>query len=78
MKQHEEWIVGQKKKPLARKPFSAPDSDADLRNARKRRNSWEPQVIVPQQVDLPLNRTDRDEVVIPAAPNGRSLVNGRL
>lgn len=66
----------QKKKPLARKPAVAPD--ADLRNARKRRNSWEPQVIVPQQVDLPLNQPARDEVVVPAAPNGRSLVNGRL
>jgi hypothetical protein len=68
--------VRQKKKPLARKPAVAPD--ADLRNARKRRNSWEPQVIVPQQVDLPLNRPDNHEVVVPAAANGRSLVNGRL
>ncbi len=62
----------QKKKPLDRKPATP---DADL---RKRRNSWEPQVIVPQQVDLPLRQPDRDEVVVPAAPNGRSLINGRL
>ncbi len=67
----------QKKKPLARKP-AAPDPDAGLRNARKRRNSWEPQVIVPQQVDLPLNRPDDRKVVVPAAANGRSLINGRL
>ena len=66
----------QKKKPLARKPAATPD--ADLRNTRKRRNSWEPQVIVPQQVDLPLRQSDRDEVVVPVAPNGRSLINGRL
>ncbi len=66
----------QKKKPPGRQPAVTPD--AELRNARKRRNSWEPQVIVPQQVDLPLIRTDRDEVAVPAAPNGRSLVNGRL
>ena len=66
----------QKKKPLARRPAATPD--ADLRNARKRRNSWEPQVIVPQQVDLPLNQPSRDEVMVPAAPNGRSLINGRL
>ena len=66
----------QKKKTLTRKP--AITQDADLRNTRRRRNAWEPQVIVPQQVDLPLNRTDRDDVVIAAAPNGRSLVNGRL
>ena len=66
----------QKKKPLARKPVET--SDADLRNTRKRRNSWEPQVIVPQQVDLPLRQPERDEVVVPAAPNGRSLINGRL
>lgn len=68
----------QTKKPLARKPAIAPDPDADLRNARKRRNSWEPQVIVPQQVDLPLDRPDNDDVVVPAAVNGRSLLNGRL
>jgi hypothetical protein len=68
--------VRQKKKPLTRKPAATPD--ADLRNTRKRRNSWEPQVIVPQQVDLPLRQSDRDEVVVPAAPNGRSLINGRL
>lgn len=64
----------QKKKPLARKPAVTPD--ADHRDSRKRRNSWEPQVIVPHKVDLPLNRPE--EVVVPAAPNGRSLVNGRL
>jgi hypothetical protein len=68
--------VRQKKKPLARKPAVTPE--ADLRNTRKHRNSWEPQVIVPQQVDLPLVRQDHEEVVVPAAPNGRSLVNGRL
>ncbi|WLR91979.1 hypothetical protein [Shinella zoogloeoides] len=66
----------QKKKPLPRKPAVSPE--AELRNARKRRNSWEPQVIVPQQVDLPLVRSEREEVAVPAAPNGRSLVNGRL
>ncbi|MEW9612362.1 hypothetical protein AB3G45_00510 [Shinella sp. S4-D37] len=66
----------QKKKPLARKPAATPD--ADLRNIAKRRNSWDPQVIVPQQVDLPLRRQDHEEVAVPAAPNGRSLVNGRF
>ncbi|WP_234186262.1 MULTISPECIES: hypothetical protein [unclassified Shinella] len=66
----------QKKKPLARKPAVTPDTE--LRNARKRRNAWEPQVVVPHQVDLPLARPERDEVAVPAAPNGRSLVNGRL
>ena len=68
----------QKKNPLARKSALASDPEADLRNARKRRNSWEPQVIVPQEVDLPLNRQDNDEVIVPAAANGRSLVNGRF
>lgn len=65
----------QKKKPVPRKSDVTPQ--ADLRNTRKRRNSWEPQVIVPQQVDLPLNRSDMDEVVVPAGVNGRSLINGR-
>ena len=62
-----------KKKPTIRKPAVAPETVT-----RRSRNSWEPQVIVPQQVDLPLERQTRDEVVVPAAPNGRSLANGRL
>ena len=66
----------QKKKPLARKPAVRSEPDASL--SRKRRNSWEPQVIVPHQVYLPIDQGRRDEVVVPAAPNGRSLVNGRL
>jgi hypothetical protein len=78
MKQHEEWIVGQKKKPLARKPLGAPDSDADLRNARKRRNSWEPQVIVPHRVDLPLDQAGHRNVAVPATANGVSLLSNRL
>lgn len=69
-----EFPVRQKKKPLARKPVSTPQGD----QARKRRNAWEPQVIVPHQVDLPLIQPEKDEVVVPAMPNGRSLVNGRF
>lgn len=65
-----------KKKPLARKPAARPEPE--LRNARKRRNAWEPQVIVPHQVDLPLSRPDHEEVAVPAAPNGRSLASGRF
>nr|WP_298095167.1 hypothetical protein [uncultured Shinella sp.] len=65
----------QKKKPLARKP--APHTDAETSQRSKRRNSWEPQVIVPHQVDLPLDQ-GRDEVTVPAAVHGRSLSNGRL
>jgi len=69
-------VSQKRKKPPARR--SDPASDAD-RAAPRRRNSWEPQVVVPHQVDLPLTPPDhRDEVVVPAAPNGRSLVNGRL
>lgn len=63
----------QKKKPLGRKPAVIPHADT-----RKRRNSWDPQIIVPHQVDLPLNQPGRDEVAVPATPNGRSLLNGRL
>jgi hypothetical protein len=63
------------KKPLARKP-AAPETDPH--GARKRRNSWEPQVVVPHQVDLPLHRPEHEDVAVPAAPNGRSLINGRL
>lgn len=63
----------QKKKPPDRRPADTPNADTC-----KRRNSWDPQIIVPHQVDLPLNQAARDEVAVPAAPNGRSLVNGRL
>lgn len=65
----------QKKKPLARKP--APHTNAEASHPGKRRNFWEPQVIVPHQVDLPLDQ-GRDEVTVPAAVHGRSLSNGRL
>ena len=64
------------KKSIARKP--APAAGTDTRSARQRRNSWEPQVVVPHQADLPLARPAHEEVAVPAAPNGRSLVNGRL
>lgn len=65
----------QKKKLPARKPAaSAPSQTRQTRN----RNAWEPQVVVPHQVDLPLPREEREEVVVPAAPNGRSLADGRF
>lgn len=70
----QEFAVRQKKKPLPRKPASQSPAEAQPR----RRNRWEPQVIVPQQVDLPLDQPDKDEVAVPAAPTGRSLANGRL
>lgn len=63
----------QKKKPPDHRPANTLHADT-----RKRRNSWDPQIIVPHQVDLALNQAGRDEVAVPAAPNGRSLVNGRL
>lgn len=65
----------QKKKPLARKP--APQTDTETGHRAKRRNSWDPQVIVPHQVDLPLGQ-GRDEIAVPSAVHGRSLSNGRL
>ena len=65
-----------KKKPLVRKPATPPEAAAH--GARKRRNSWEPQVVVPHRVDLPLHRPEHEDVALPAGPNGRSLVNGRL
>jgi len=64
-----------KQKPLSRKPAALPEQDT---RSRRRRNAWEPQVIVPQQVDLPLVEPGSDEVAVPAAPNGRSLIDGRL
>ena len=65
----------QKKMPIARKPAVASD---DARCGARKRNAWEPQIIVPHQVDLPLERPDTQQVVVPACTNGRSLANGRL
>lgn len=64
-----------KQKPLSRKTAAASEPDT---RTRRRRNAWEPQVIVPQQVDLPLTDSRPEEVAVPAAPNGRSLIDGRL
>jgi hypothetical protein len=38
----------------------------------------EPQVIVPDIVTLPLPKTTRDEISVPASINGRDLATGRL
>lgn len=65
----------QNKKPIPRK--TAVTQDTAPGKSSRRRNSWEPQVIVPHQVDLALTVQERDEVAVPAAPTGRSLINGR-
>ncbi len=44
---------------------------------RLRRNAWEPQVVVPHRVDLPLAKENAEEVAVPASINGRSLAGGR-
>lgn len=44
---------------------------------RRRRNAAEAQVIVPQQVDLPLPTPPSEEIKVPASVDGRSLSNGR-
>lgn len=44
---------------------------------RPRKNAQEPQVLVPQKVDLPLPTSPLDEVRVPASIDGRSLSNGR-
>jgi hypothetical protein len=77
----QEVHVRQKKKPVPRKPANETGvalPAAAMSGARRRPNVWQPQVIVPQQVDLPSARPGLDEIVVPAGVNGRSLVNGRL
>ena len=44
---------------------------------RQRKNRPEPQVMVPQVVDLTLPKTTRQEIAVPASINGRSLADGR-
>lgn len=52
-------------------------TNAGTQEARRRRNSAEAQVIVPQQVDLPLPTPPSEEIKVPASVDGRSLSNGR-
>jgi hypothetical protein len=42
-----------------------------------RENRREPQVMMPQKVDLALPKTTLQEIAVPASINGRSLANGR-
>ena len=44
---------------------------------RQRKNRPEPQVMVPQVVDLALPKTTGQEIAVPASINGRSLADGR-
>ena len=44
---------------------------------RQRKNRPEPQVMVPQVVDLALPKTTHQEIAVPASINGRSLADGR-
>jgi hypothetical protein len=44
---------------------------------RQRENRPEPQVMVPQVVDLTLPKTTVEEIAVPASVNGRSLADGR-
>jgi len=37
----------------------------------------EPHVVVPEDVDLPLPRSPREEMCVPASINGRDLSSGR-
>ncbi|MFB2553531.1 hypothetical protein [Ensifer soli] len=50
---------------------------ASTLSSPKRRNAFEPQVMAPHQVDLPLKKTPLEEIAVPASINGRSLAEGR-
>ena len=49
-------------------------SEAD-NPARRRRNAWEPQVMPPQTVDLPLRDGDDADIAVPATISGQSLLD---
>lgn len=41
-------------------------------------SNHEPHVVVPEAVELPLPRSPREEMSVPASINGRDLSTGRL
>ena len=56
-------------------PVSVTPATSEADNpVRRRRNAWEPQVMPPQTVDLPLRDVDDAEIAVPAAISGQSLL----
>ena len=62
----------QQKRPAKR---GAPLANEADNPARRRRNAWEPQVMPPQTVDLPLRDVDDADISVPATISGQSLLD---
>ena len=67
----------QQKRPQPPVKRGAPLASEADNPARRRRNVWEPQVMPPQTVDLPLRDGDDVEIAVPAAISGQSLLDTR-
>ena len=64
----------QQKRPVKRGAPLASEAD---NSDRSRRNVWEPQVMPPQTVDLPLREDSNAEIAVPATISGQSLLDTR-
>ena len=64
----------QQKRPVKRGAPLASEADNP---ARRRRNAWEPQVMPPQTVDLPLRDGDDANIAVPATISGQSILDTR-
>ena len=64
----------QQKRPVKRGAPLASEADNPV---RRRRNVWEPQVMPPQTVDLPLREDSNADIAVPAAISGQSLLDTR-
>ncbi|WP_275786435.1 hypothetical protein [Pararhizobium gei] len=60
------------------KKAPAPPSSQPNVGLPMKKNAWQPQIIPPYRVDLPLARTTSEQIAVPASINGRSMVSGRL
>lgn len=64
----------QQKRPQRPVKRGAPLASEADNPARRRRNAWEPQVMPPQTVDLPLRDGDDADIAVPATISGQSLL----
>ncbi len=66
------------RKNLVKRAVRPESGEPEPSTFRKRRNFQDLQVMVPQQVSLPLRKTAADEMFVPAFINGVDMRTGRL
>lgn len=61
----------------SRYPAGRPDPlpDEAQGTPRRRKNAWDPQVMPPQKVDLPLRKEMEADVAVPTTLSGQSLLD---